>query len=461
MEIATAEATMLASSDPKTSIQRLDEVAKFFRRRRILYDLASPLARAARLRLQLGDTVAGEANLAEAVSTIEAHAIKSSDPAAARAVALARREVYGQLVAIHLARRDTVGAFVLSERARGNRITRVPRIAPGRTMLALTVLPDETIVWILAGGSLRMTRALASATHLTDLVTRLEDATRRGGESPVFTEVSRALYDLLIAPAEPELKATRELVVVADGVLGRVPFAELKNARGAYLIEEVAVSHAATVREHVAAVVSSPRVLVVGSPAFDVSLFPELQPLDAAIREARQVRLTHRGATLLESAAATKAAVVTAMRSAGVLHFAGHAQLVARAPGLSHLVFARQDGGLGANSLSASEIERMDLRHLQLVLLSACGTTQPRTSRDGSENGLATAFLDAGAGAVVSSLWDADDVGTATLMGELHKRLAAGDSPVMALRAAQLTMIATRSDRASPRLWSAFQIEQK
>ena len=52
------------------------------------------------------------------------------------------------------------------------------------------------------------------------------------------------------------------------------------------------------------------------------------------------------------------------------------------------------------------------------------------------------------------------ELATAVLMEVLHTRLASGDRPAFALRAAQLTMLRSRTDRASSHFWSAFHVEE-
>jgi CHAT domain-containing protein len=201
--------------------------------------------------------------------------------------------------------------------------------------------------------------------------------------------------------------------------------------------------------------------VIVGDPAFDRALFAELEPLRGAPREATEVGAAYPDALRLDAAGATKPAVLRALQRATLLHFAGHARLVERAPDLSHLVLARAPGGFEANRLTAGEIARLDLRRLRLVVLSSCGTTQPRSRRDDAEGGLADAFLDAGAAAVVSSLWEADDAEAVALMRELHAALRAGAEGAEALRRAQVRMARAGPGGGTPRTWSAFRYEDR
>jgi CHAT domain-containing protein len=69
--------------------------------------------------------------------------------------------------------------------------------------------------------------------------------------------------------------------------------------------------------------------------------------------------------------------------------------------------------------------------------------------------GLVQAFLSAGAGSVVASLWPVEDRATGELMEQFHRRLVTGVSPAIAIADAQRALIANPST-ARPRYWAAF-----
>jgi CHAT domain-containing protein len=85
--------------------------------------------------------------------------------------------------------------------------------------------------------------------------------------------------------------------------------------------------------------------------------------------------------------------------------------------------------------------------------LSACQTARASV-RPGEEwFGLARALLLCGAGAVVASQWDVEDVAAVRLMADMYARLAAGDPLGTALAWAQARR---REDRAHPFDWAGF-----
>ena len=125
-------------------------------------------------------------------------------------------------------------------------------------------------------------------------------------------------------------------------------------------------------------------------------------------------------------------------------------------PELSYLALASQRPGEDG-PLRAGEIAKLRLSNLQIVVLSACSTLNPRRSRMGAIAGLAYSFLRAGAPATVSTLWDVDDDVTRYLLVSFHKRFAAGMTAAEALRLAQQDALhSQRPELRSPRAWGAF-----
>jgi CHAT domain-containing protein len=88
---------------------------------------------------------------------------------------------------------------------------------------------------------------------------------------------------------------------------------------------------------------------------------------------------------------------------------------------------------------------RLNLRHTDLLTLSACETGMSGSAANGREiDGLGTTAQLKGAKAVISSLWEVDDASTGQLMGDFYKRWVEGAGKVTkveALRQAQLDLL--------------------
>jgi CHAT domain-containing protein/Tfp pilus assembly protein PilF len=96
--------------------------------------------------------------------------------------------------------------------------------------------------------------------------------------------------------------------------------------------------------------------------------------------------------------------------------------------------------------LTAEEVQALDLRGTELVVLSGCETGLGDLEFGQGVLGLQRAFQAAGARAVVASLWKVDDAATAVLMERFYTNLWTKKLPKLeALRQAQLDVLKDRS----------------
>ena len=107
--------------------------------------------------------------------------------------------------------------------------------------------------------------------------------------------------------------------------------------------------------------------------------------------------------------------------------------------------------------LTSKEISKMDLRGLDLVVLSACRTALGDISSEGV-SGLQRGFKKAGANSILMSLWKVDDEATCLLMTEFYKNWI-GEKKTKH-EALELAKQAVRSHKErhwdDPKYWAAF-----
>lgn len=110
--------------------------------------------------------------------------------------------------------------------------------------------------------------------------------------------------------------------------------------------------------------------------------------------------------------------------------------------------------------LTAEEVNWLDLRGVEMVVLSAWETGLGRARSGEGLIGLRRAFRTAGARTVISSLWSVKDDSTAELMTAFYDNLWFGEmGKLEALRAAQIEMLERNrmeEDAGLPSTWGAF-----
>lgn len=115
--------------------------------------------------------------------------------------------------------------------------------------------------------------------------------------------------------------------------------------------------------------------------------------------------------------------------------------------------------GVDDGILTAKEIASLDLRGLDLVVLSACQTGLGEITGDGVF-GLQRGFKKAGANTLLMSLWKVDDTATQLLMTRFYANLTSGMSKHEALQDAQHCLRTYERDGTrpydKPHYWAAF-----
>jgi CHAT domain-containing protein len=241
---------------------------------------------------------------------------------------------------------------------------------------------------------------------------------------------SAELHRMLIAPIQPLVAGAETLLVVPAREMTGIPFGALYDqSRARLLIEDVAVLHAASSSDALAASQTLPRaaerVLVVGADDFESETMPRLPHID---RETMLVaRAWERRAVLLSGPAAISGALRQELPSSTIVHYAGH--IVGEASGSQLL--------LGDGTLAVADIARLDLSRTRVVVLAACRGVATRTSHSILADA-ASAFLLAGARTVVASAVDVNDAQSPPTMARLHRFLEEGLDPATAVHRSAL-----------------------
>ncbi len=113
--------------------------------------------------------------------------------------------------------------------------------------------------------------------------------------------------------------------------------------------------------------------------------------------------------------------------------------------------------GVEDGILTAQEISTLDLRGLDLVVLSACQTALGDIASGEGVFGLQRGFKKAGAKTIIMSLWKVDDEATRILMVELYRNLMSGKSKQQSLKDAQKYLREYDNGKYDkPEYWASF-----
>ncbi|GAA3221817.1 CHAT domain-containing protein [Dactylosporangium siamense] len=293
-----------------------------------------------------------------------------------------------------------------------------------RVLVELAALDGQLHALVLADGRVRHRRLCPVEPVATEL-TALRFAIRRRVVYPGTRIAARAddaaaysagVLDRLLLRPLADLLDERPVVLVPSGALHAMPWAMLPTCHG----RAVTVSPsswqwwwAATADPHG----GHGRVLVAGPAPHHASV--EVTALAGWLP----------AVTALTGAAATVTGALRTLDGAALGHVASHGVFRADNPMFSHLILA--DGPLTVCDLSA-------LRHPpELLVLSSCDAGLSAVHPGDELQGLAAALLGLGTRTVVASLGPVDDEDTLRLMTDLHRRLADGVAPAVALARAQ------------------------
>lgn len=394
---AVADAQLAAGAieaDPRLAVAQLTHTVD-------AYDAAGAalLVVEAKLLRSRAAARAGDRNLASR-DLDDAIAVAEKQPIHGMFVDDAGREAFEDAIDLALARGETARAFAYAERSRNARAVSVDALqqrlrASGAAILEVT-----------RNAAFCVTPSSVDAIALRGVE----------GASP------SALYDALVRPFESQLASARQLIVVAsDTPLQNVAFAALYDARKQRnLVEWMPVSIAESASALDVSAASAPRSLVAVALRSGVTLAESLPEVDDIARLYPRV---------VKSGASARA-----LQPADVIHISGHTERLAGS-GDAALMFddARVSGSAAAT---------LQIGH-PIVVLAACETL--RTSPRGRTPSVGGGFLAAGATAVVGTLEPVADNEAREIFNAIHRGLAAGEPPAVAVQRAQIEAIARHS----------------
>jgi hypothetical protein len=318
-------------------------------------------------------------------------------------------------------------ANLLRHRRRITRDMR-PGDQPGRAIVHLAACGLGTAGTVRrAGQPADAFTATIQGTLIRDVLHDLVTAPTRIARLIAFDMVARTLRGLADAVVDLAGEHTTELCFVACGPLAGAPLHAIAGSDGKTWTDRWQVRYwpSATVAAHL----SLPRIgqlghaVAVANPSGDL-------PLAAAELEA--VRGMAGTVTTPPEGWSVRSWLRTALPDADLAHFACHARADLIDP-----TGSRFELGLAELLTVADLLDGPDLRHLQLVVASACQAGVPAADAPDELLGIGYGLVHAGAQAAITTLWEVNDTPAALLIARLYKELHEGLEAAAALHRAQ------------------------
>ena len=272
------------------------------------------------------------------------------------------------------------------------------------------------------------------------------------------TEVSlqksalRSFCDTIIDPIK-DLFLGNELVFVPKGPLCLVPFAAFMDSNSKYLCESFklrvipSLTSLKLIMDCPADFHSKSGALLVGDPW--VQGVPKLKQLPCARREVEMIGEILNISPLIGTEV-TKDEVLKRLPSVALVHIAAHGRMETGAIALASRVPVPKEKDY---LLTLKDVSSVQMQ-ARLVVLSCCHSARGVIKAEGVD-GIARAFLGAGARSVLVSLWAISDAATLEFMKRLYRHLVKGNSASEALNQAMNSM--RESDEFSAaKYWAPF-----
>jgi CHAT domain-containing protein/Tfp pilus assembly protein PilF len=383
-------------------------------------------------------------------------------------------------------------------------------LAPDEAMLVYLAGPDRSWLWAVRRGRAAFLRldiaGEALSAEIAALRARLDPALNLD-LTPFDTQRAFGLYEKIVGPATALLDGARQVFVVPDGALDRLPFGVLvtkppqhdperleDHREIAWLARDYAVTVLPAVSslralrrfanaDHATAPflgIGDPVLAGPSAPASAVTLVNLFQGPTADVEKVRQLPPLPETAdelrAIAKSLGASDADLLLGDRASEpvlrqmpldhykVIEFATHGLTSGQLKGLPEpalvLTPPRQATADNDGLLTASKIATLKL-DADWVVLSACNTAAGDGTPDaGGLSGLARAFFYAGARALLVSHWPARSKATVTLVTGTFAELAKDPSigRAEALRSAMMAMLDPENppEFAHPSAWAPF-----
>jgi len=410
-----------------------------------------------------------------------------------------KRDVYDSLINLLLNNPDAAELFNLMEKSRARTFQdRLQQPEGGSSTSAQKSMLDQVrnrlddatlllefwvgprgaaVVWV-TREAFGIARHSLSPADVDEVSAFLQDLPTGSGK--VWRKQSERLGKLLLSGIEPLARpGLQHLLVVPDGVLSAVPFEVLRAGRGdsSLLIEQFDITYlpsssillrAAPDRGRVRHFPWHRELLALGDPIPSNRADPTLsdvlpgdelrERLPTSAAEVQAIARLSSGRSEIHLGADDLKKYLLEGKASGVplLHLSSHATADTDNPERSRILFSSEDKDSRPDYLFLREVYELDLRGVELAILSACDTERGKMIPGEGVQGFSRALLSAGSSATVTTLWRVADQPTSEFMKQFYYALGQGKTKAEALRWAKLKFFRSGATLEHPRYWAAF-----
>lgn len=314
--------------------------------------------------------------------------------------------------------------------------------------VAYWITGSEAYGWLISSSGTAIRTLDGNRASITKVIEAARNAIKTN--SPQTESLLRELYDILLSPFDTMISNYSDLVIIPNGPLHFLPFQALTATDGQPLVNMHNIVYAPSAGVYTLSNKRQPGkgTVFLGSALADIRV-GEYSGLPGTEDELAGIAKLFPEGLFAIGHESSETFIKENARTADFIHLATHGVYNRQNPVYSHLLFPPSDDDDGR--LNVFEVFEMNLDAI-LVTLSACETGMGDISLGDELTGLSRAFLYAGTGAVVVSLWPVADYPTALLMNRFYSLLA--ELPLQeALTMAQREIINTYPQ---PLYWAPF-----
>ena len=286
--------------------------------------------------------------------------------------------------------------------------------------------------------------------RIVKLTDQLQQPFNTKSEVAIYVENAFQVFQNLMPNEEFKIIKGKELTVAADGLVQNIPFEALitnTKTENAYLIKsnEINYVYSFSYLNSNRNKLRTPQHTFLGMAPnkFSDNFLAELPNSESEIKDINAIFSDK----ILINEQATKLNFKENFEAYKIVHLATHS-------GMNNLEIpwlAFNDGKLSLNEVYATQ------NQADLVVLSACKTSQGKLKAGEGVMSLARGFFFSGTNSVVATLWNINDKTSQKLMHSFYVNLKKGLTKSKSLHQAKLAYLKTHSGTmASPFYWSSF-----